>query len=329
MTQAPIVELRQVAKEYPVGDWLDWRGRQTVKAVSGVSLIVRKGETMGLVGESGCGKSTLAKLIVGLERPIAGQVLIEGQDLARMRGMSLRQVRRSLQLMFQDPYSSLDPRMTVDEIISEPLQVQRLGSKGEQQSRVKQLLSEVGLPDSAVDKYPHEFSGGQRQRIALARALAPQPKLIVADEPVSALDVSIRAQILNLMTDLQNRHELTYIVISHDLSVVRYIADSIGVMYLGKLVEFGPSEVVYNQPAHPYTQGLVASVPVPDPLIERSKSQVVPQGELPSPLNPPSGCRFRTRCPRAQAMCSTIEPILRRFANGQQAACHFPLQEPA
>ncbi len=325
-----ILELKGVVKEYGVGDGSPWqRGAATIKAVSGVSLTVYRGETFGLVGESGCGKSTLAKLIVRLEQPQAGQILFQGNDLGRLAGRSLRRLRRELQLMFQDPYASLDPRMTVSQILSEPLRVQRVGDPASRQARVSELLSEVGISADAIGRFPHEFSGGQRQRIALARALALHPKLIVADEPVSALDVSIRAQILNLMTRLQADHGLTYLIISHDLSVVRYVSDRIGVMYLGKLVEVGPSEVVYAQPAHPYTRGLIAAVPVPNPRAERAKVDDAPPGELPSSINPPSGCRFRSRCPFAQAVCAEVEPPLRAIATGQRAACHFPLEQPA
>jgi peptide/nickel transport system ATP-binding protein len=234
-----------------------------------------------------------------------------------------------MQLMFQDPYSSLDPRMRVGDILAEPLVIHKMGDRRERQARVAELLGEVGLSPRAVDRYPHEFSGGQRQRIGLARALALNPRLIVADEPVSALDVSIRAQVLNLMNRLQETHDLTYIVISHDLGVIRYVSDRIGVMYLGKMVEVGPASAVYNRPAHPYTEGLLSSVPVPDPKVERAKLKVIPRGELPSALNPPSGCRFRTRCPRAKDICAEVEPPLRLFETGQMAACHFPLENPA
>jgi peptide/nickel transport system ATP-binding protein len=234
-----------------------------------------------------------------------------------------------MQLMFQDPYSSLDPRMRVGAILSEPLAIHHVGNSAERRKRVGELLHEVGLNPRAVERYPHEFSGGQRQRIGLARALALSPRLIVADEPVSALDVSIRSQILNLMNRLQETHDLTYIVISHDLGVIRYVSDRIGVMYLGKLVEMGPAGAVYNRPAHPYTQGLLSAVPVPDPRLERGKLKLAPRGELPSAVNPPSGCRFRTRCPRAKDICAEVEPPLREFETGQVAACHFPLENPA
>ena len=324
-----ILELRGVRKEYPVtaGAVLQ-RKVGSVQAVRGIDLVLRQGESLGVVGESGCGKSTLGRMIVGLERPTAGQVLFEGTDLTKLRGSELRRRHRDLQLMFQDPYSSLDPRMRVGSIIREPLVVQGIGSPAEQRERVSDLLREVGLAPHAVELYPHEFSGGQRQRIGLARALALNPRLIVTDEPVSALDVSIRSQILNLMKRLQANHGLTYVFISHDLSVVRYIADRIGVMYLGKLVELGTGDEVYARPAHPYTAGLLSSVPVPNPTVQRARTAVPMIGELPSPLHPPSGCPFRTRCPRAQAICAEEEPALGPFGGEHYAACHFPLQDP-
>jgi oligopeptide/dipeptide ABC transporter ATP-binding protein len=324
-----ILELRGVRKEYPVtaGAVLQ-RKVGSVQAVRGIDLVLRQGESLGVVGESGCGKSTLGRMIVGLERPTAGQVLFEGTDLTKLKGSELRRRHRDLQLMFQDPYSSLDPRMRVGSIIREPLVVQGIGTADEQRERVSALLREVGLAPHAVELYPHEFSGGQRQRIGLARALALNPRLIVTDEPVSALDVSIRSQILNLMKRLQANHGLTYVFISHDLSVVRYIADRIGVMYLGKLVELGTGDEVYTRPAHPYTAGLLNSVPVPNPTVQRARTTLPMIGELPSPLHPPSGCPFRTRCPRAQALCAEEEPALGPFGGEHYAACHFPLQEP-
>ena len=327
---APVIlELRGVRKEYPVtAGAVMQRKVGSVQAVRGIDLVLRQGESLGVVGESGCGKSTLGRMIVGLERPSGGQVLFEGTDLTKLRGSELRRRHRDLQLMFQDPYSSLDPRMRVGSIIREPLVVQGIGSPAEQRERVSALLREVGLAPHAVELYPHEFSGGQRQRIGLARALALNPRLIVTDEPVSALDVSIRSQILNLMKRLQANHGLTYVFISHDLSVVRYIADRIGVMYLGKLVEIGTGDDVYARSAHPYTAGLLSSVPVPNPTLQRARVAIPMIGELPSPLHPPSGCPFRTRCPRAQALCAEEEPALGPFGGEHYAACHFPLQDP-
>jgi oligopeptide/dipeptide ABC transporter ATP-binding protein len=328
-TEGPLLELRNLVREFPItaGAVLQ-RKVGSVKAVSDVSFELAAGQTLGLVGESGCGKTTIGKMIVALERPNSGSVLLDGADVSRMHGGELRKVRRDLQLMFQDPYSSLDPRMRVGSIIREPLQIQGIGSSKAQRDRVFELLAEVGLPRNSVERYPHEFSGGQRQRIGLARALTLNPKVIVADEPVSALDVSIRAQVLNLMRRLQAAHGLSYVVISHDLAVVKYLAERIGVMYLGKLVELGSSADIYERAAHPYTAGLIATIPVPDPAAEREKDGAAIKGELPSPVNPPSGCRFRTRCPLAQEVCSVEEPKLRSFGPGHVAACHFPLQTP-
>jgi peptide/nickel transport system ATP-binding protein len=330
VTEAPVIlELRGVRKEYPVtAGAIMQRKVGAVQAVRGIDLDLHEGETLGVVGESGCGKSTLGRLIVGLEPPTAGSVVVDGTDFTRLKGAELRRRRRDLQLMFQDPYSSLDPRMRVGTIIREPLVVQGIGSPAEQRERVAALLREVGLPPHSVELYPHEFSGGQRQRIGLARALALNPRLIVTDEPVSALDVSIRSQILNLMKRLQINHGLSYVFISHDLSVVRYLADRIAVMYLGKLVEIGTGDDIYARPAHPYTAGLIGSIPVPKPSVQRSRTAIPIRGELPSPLNPPSGCPFRTRCPRAEARCAEEEPALSSFGGQHYAACHFPLQEP-
>jgi oligopeptide/dipeptide ABC transporter ATP-binding protein len=324
---APLLELRHLVKEFPItaGAVLQ-RKVGAVHAVSDVSFSVPAGTTFGLVGESGCGKTTIGKLIVALEKPNSGSVTLAGVDVSKLRGGDLRRKRRDLQLMFQDPHSSLDPRMRVGAIIGEPLAIQHLGGKRAQRDRVFELLGEVGLPRTAVERYPHEFSGGQRQRIGLARALTLNPRLIVADEPVSALDVSIRAQVLNLMKRLQSTHGLTYVVISHDLAVVKYMADQIGVMYLGKLVELGSGQDIYERAAHPYTAGLIATIPVPKPAAERAKKGAAIRGELPSPVNPPSGCRFRTRCPFAQERCAAEEPMLRSFGPGHVAACHFPLQ---
>jgi peptide/nickel transport system ATP-binding protein len=300
-----------------------------VSAVADVSFEIATGSTFGLVGESGCGKTTVGRLIVGLEKPSGGSIVLGGRDLASLPGRERRRQARLVQMMFQDSYASMDPRMRVGTILREPMIIQRDGNRSSQTKRVSALLDEVGLPAAAAERYPHEFSGGQRQRLGLARALMLRPKMIVADEPVSALDVSIQAQILNLMLDLQREHGLTYLFISHDLSVVRYMADVIGVMYLGKLVEVGPADSVYSTPVHPYTRGLIDTVPVADPVLERAKESQGVRGELPSAVAPPSGCRFRTRCPRAQDLCAAEEPPLRPFsADGHLGACHFPLYEP-
>ena len=323
-----LLDVRNLVREFPVTSNGVLRRRiGSVSAVADVSFAVRAGETFGLVGESGCGKSTVGRLLVAEDTPTAGTVSFDGTEISGRSPRALRELRRDFQLMFQDPYGSLDPRMRVRSILREPLAIQRRGSGGEQDRAVAALLDEVGLARAALDKYPHEFSGGQRQRIGLARALALRPRLIVADEPVSALDVSVQAQILNLMRALQREHDLTYVFISHDLSVVRYIATTIGVMYLGKLVEVGPAEQVYSSPAHPYTKGLIDAIPLADPDREHRVEDSVVRGELPSALNPPSGCRFRTRCPLATDVCASTAPELRRFSGqGQQAACHHPLR---
>jgi oligopeptide/dipeptide ABC transporter ATP-binding protein len=325
-TGQTLLEIHDLVKEFPISSGLLQRKIGAVHAVSGVSFSVAAGQTFGLVGESGCGKTTIGRMVVALEKPTSGEVTLHGANVANMKRGELRRYRRDLQLMFQDPYASLDPRMRVGSIVGEPLRIQKIGTHQQQRDRVFELLAEVGLPRNAVERFPHEFSGGQRQRIGLARALTVQPQVIVADEPVSALDVSIRAQVLNLMKRLQAAHNLTYIVISHDLAVVKYMADRIGVMYLGKLVELGSSEDIYQRFAHPYTAGLLAAIPVPDPAAARAETGIGVKGELPSPVNPPSGCRFRTRCPLAQDICAEEEPELRSFGPDHVAACHFPLQ---
>ena len=300
-----------------------------VSAVADVNFAIRTGETFGLVGESGCGKTTIGRLAVGLDPPTSGSINFEGRDLASSSGRGYRRERRQIQFMFQDSYASLDPRMRAGTILQEPLAVQHIGSRSDRQKRVAEMLDHVGLPRSAAERYPHEFSGGQRQRLGFARALMLSPQLIIADEPVSALDVSIQAQVLNMMRELQREFGLTYLFISHDLAVVRYLSTQIGVMYLGKLVEVGPADEVYLRPAHPYTRGLLDSAPVADPAAEKAKVRAGITGELPSAINPPSGCRFRTRCPRAEAICAEVEPPLVPFAGeGHLAACHFPLRTP-
>jgi peptide/nickel transport system ATP-binding protein len=322
-----LLELDGLTKRYPVKSaGAVRRTRGTLQAVTDVSFAVKRGETFGVVGESGCGKTTIARMIVGLERPTSGRVLFDGTD---MTSQSKSGRHLDLQLMFQDPYASLDPRMRVGTIVKEPLAIQRVGDRQSQDRRVAELLDQVGLAAASVDRYPHEFSGGQRQRISMARALALNPRLIVADEPVSSLDVSIRSQVLNLMRDLQATLNLTYILISHDLSVVHFLADRIAVMYLGTLMELGTVDDIYLRTAHPYTAGLLKAVPVPDPAAERAKRGTVAiRGELPSPVHPPSGCRFRTRCPRAEERCAIETPTLRPFGDQHAAACHFPLLDP-
>ncbi len=324
----PLMVLDHVSKEYVItkGAILQ-RKAGTLKAVTDISLTIYKGETLGIVGESGCGKSTTGAMMVALEQPTAGTITFEGSPLTNIASKEIRSKRRNLQLMFQDPYASLDPRMRVGSIIREPLDIAKIGTRAQRDATVQSLLSEVGLNPNSIERYPHEFSGGQRQRIGLARALALNPKLIVADEPVSALDVSIRSQVLNLMKDLQRKHGLTYVVISHDLSVVRFLADRIGVMYLGKLVELGTGPDIYENNVHPYTAALLSAVPVADPKAEKSKTRRIIQGELPSAINPPSGCRFRTRCDRATSLCAEEEPPLVNFSRTHQAACHHPLSD--
>jgi peptide/nickel transport system ATP-binding protein len=299
----------------------------SVSAVADVSFEIRRGGTLGLVGESGCGKTTIGRLIVGLDKPTSGAIRFGDTDLVRSHGREYRRQRRQIQYMFQDSYASLDPRMRAGTILQEPLTVQGIGSHSERRQRVAEMLDHVGLPRSAAERYPHEFSGGQRQRLGFARALMLSPQLIVADEPVSALDVSIQAQILNMMRELQREFGLTYLFISHDLAVVRYVSSQIGVMYLGKLVEVGSADDVYLRSAHPYTKGLLDSAPVADPVTEHAKAKAGVRGELPSAIHPPSGCRFRTRCPLAEEICAEVEPPMRPFSgSGHMAACHFPLQ---
>jgi peptide/nickel transport system ATP-binding protein len=294
-----------------------------------VNFAIRSGHTMGLVGESGCGKTTIGRLVVGLEKPTSGAINFQDRDLAKSSGREYRKERQDIQLMFQDAYASLDPRMRAGAVLQEPLVVQHIGSRRERNQRVAEMLDHVGLPRTSTERYPHEFSGGQRQRLGFARALLLNPQLIVADEPVSALDVSVQAQVLNMMRDLQKELGLTYLFISHDLSVVRYLSNHIGVMYLGKLVEIGPADEVYLRPAHPYTKGLIESAPTADPETERAKVHEGIKGELPSAIHPPSGCRFRTRCPIAQEICSTKEPELKAYGTASRlAACHFALQPP-
>jgi oligopeptide/dipeptide ABC transporter ATP-binding protein len=326
--RAPLLTVTNLVKDFPLrSKRLIRREHEAVSAVANVNFEVREGETFGLVGESGCGKTTIGRLIVGLEVPTSGTISFEGRE-AGLKGSDARRTdARFRQMMFQDPYASLNPRKRVREIIAEPLVIQGEGSARSQLTAVLDLLDEVGLPAEAAERYPHEFSGGQRQRIGFARALAVRPKMVIADEPVSALDVSIQAQILNLMQDLRAEHGLSYIFISHDLAVVHYVADRIGVMYLGKLVEVGPAEDVFTEPAHHYTQGLLDAVPIPDPDHAKDKVHNQVRGELPSAVHPPSGCRFRTRCPAADELCAAEEPLFTEVRPGHVVACHHPLRE--
>ena len=321
----PLVEVESLVKYFPIKAGLLSREVGRVHAVDDVTFSVREGETLGLVGESGCGKSTLGRTVLRLLDPTSGDVKFRGRSIAKLRRRELRPVRREMQMVFQDPYASLNPRKRVGSIIAAPLQIHGVGDKKERRKQVQDLLQTVGLSPEHYNRFPHEFSGGQRQRIGVARALALRPKLIVADEPVSALDVSIQSQMLNLLDDLQEEFNLTYIFIAHDLGVVRHVSDRIAVMYLGKLVELSPAEELYERPIMPYTEALLSAVPIPDPDLSDQRERIVLEGDVPSPINPPSGCRFHPRCRYMTDICAQVEPPLVDYGNGHLAACHHPL----
>lgn len=321
--ESVVLEVENLSKHFAKPGGLFRGPGRTVRAVDGISFSVRKGGTLGIVGESGCGKTTTGRMIVHLEEPTGGTIRLDGQDVTHLGKADFERYRRRVQMVFQDATSSLDGKMRVGDCISEPLDTRREGSRAERQARVIELLSLVGMPAEMASRYPHQLSGGQRQRVGIARALALSPEIIVADEPTSALDVSVRAQVVNLLRDLQDEFALSYIFISHDLSTVRYISHQVVVMYLGQIVESGPSEAIFKSPAHPYTRALLAAVPVPDPRLEAQREVLLLEGDLPSPANPPAGCRFNTRCPLATARCREEAPLLRQVESGHDVACHY------
>ncbi len=318
-----ILEVRDLTMHFPVpGKRIDGK-RPVVHAVDGVSFSIRRGHTLGLVGESGCGKSTCARTIIRIYDPTSGQIKLDGQNIENLTQAQLKPLRQKMQMIFQDPYASLNARMTVRDIVAEPLAAHGIGTERERTERVHEMLAKVGLSKEHANRYAHEFSGGQRQRVGISRALILHPELVICDEPISALDVSIQAQVVNLLKDIQDEWGITYLFIAHDLSMVRYVSDDVGVMYLGKLVELADSDEIYAHPLHPYTQGLLASIPVPSPRLARQKEEVSIEGDIPSPIAPPTGCRFHTRCRYAQPICSQEEPVMRDVGGGHQVACHL------
>jgi oligopeptide transport system ATP-binding protein len=319
-----LLSVDNLVKHFPIMRGIIFQKQvAAVHAVDVVSFNIRRGETLGLVGESGCGKSTTGRTILQLYRPTSGSVVFDGVDLVNLKGEELRKMRRKMQMIFQDPYASLNPRMTVGEIVGEPLAIHKVANNKEINERVEHLLELVGLNPAFANRYPHEFSGGQRQRIGVARALSLQPSFIICDEPISALDVSIQAQVVNLLEDLQNQFNLTYLFVAHDLSMVRHISNRVAVMYLGVIVELASRDEVYYHPLHPYTQALLSAVPIPDPVADAKRRRTILQGDVPSPVNPPSGCRFRTRCPIAEPLCAETRPEFREIQPGHFVACHF------
>lgn len=329
----PLLKVEHLTKEFPTGSGFlaGKMGKKVVSAVNDVSFEIRAGETFGLVGESGCGKSTTGRAIMHLDPPTSGKVYFEGEDVSKMNKAQLKDMRREMQFIFQDPYASLNPRMTIGEIVSEPMVIHGIGTPEERIQRVRELLDVVGLNPEHINRYPHEFSGGQRQRVGIARSFILRPKLIICDEPVSALDVSIQAQVLNLLKDLQQEFGTAYLFIAHDLSVVQHISDRVAVMYLGKMVELSDWKRLYAEPNHPYTQSLLSAVPIPDPDVQKNRKRIILAGDPPSPIDPPSGCRFHTRCPIAQAKCAEEQPEFRELEPGHFCACHyakpFPIRE--
>ena len=323
--QNAILEIRNLRKCFPIKKTITGKVTQELIAVDDVSFKLMPGETLGIVGESGCGKTTLGRTILKLHESSGGQIIFEGKDITNLKSSEMREIRKKMQIIFQDPYSSLPPRSTVGGILSEPVEVHNIVPKSQIKDYVLDLMDRCGLRDYYYERYPHEFSGGQRQRICIARALSVNPKLVICDEPVSALDVSIQAQIINLLKKLQNDMNLTYLFISHDLSVVKFISDKIGVMYLGSMVEFGTKEDIFSNPLHPYTQALFSAIPQPDP--DQKMNRIILKGDIPSPANPPKGCRFHTRCPKAMDICSEVAPEYMDFGNGHCAACHLLNQE--
>ena len=318
-----ILEVNNLVKHFPLGGGLFSKKQQVVQAVNGISLKVKRGETLGIVGESGCGKSTAGRSIIRLYEPTAGQIIFEGKDVTKAQGNDLMELRRNMQMIFQDPYASLNPRMTVGDIVAEALDIHKLASGQKRTNRIYELLKIVGLNPEHANRFPHEFSGGQRQRIGIARALAVNPSLIICDEPISALDVSIQAQVVNMLEELQEKLGLTYLFIAHDLSMVKYISHRIAVMYLGRIVELTSSKDLYANPMHPYTQGLLSAIPIPDPHVEAQRRRIIPKGNVPSPIDPPSGCYFRTRCPHAMEVCAKEAPELTEMGNEHLVACHL------